>query len=253
MSEANGNKPEKKPREPKRAKDGFDFIRNGMDEYPAPTRALYRFVAFVLGVFSRIVWPTSFEGLDDFVDHVRDHGSVLVMNHTSMVEPVVLICELWRRGVHVRPIYKAEFEKIGPAKWLFRRVGGIPVDRGTADLKALKAARDALMRGESVLIYPEGTRIKNDEQPVEIHGGFAMIAQMGKSDVVPSAVVGAADPYKTRPTRRRKPFVRFGAPLTFDEVGGSVRKEKVANMEKAAMEQVYALRDALREEHPGLW
>lgn len=251
MSEPTEIKPQKKgARQPEK---GFDFIRSGIDEYPAPTRALYKFVATVVWAFCRIVWPTSFEGLDDFIEHVSRRGSVLVMNHTSMVEPVVLITELWRRGVRVRPIYKTEFEKIGPAKWLFRRVGGIPVDRGTADLKALKAARDALQRGECVLIYPEGTRIKNDEQPIEIHGGFAMIAQMGKADVVPSAVVGAADPYKTRPTRRRKPCVRFGAPLTFDEVGGASRKEKVANMEKVAMEQVYALRDALRQEHPGLW
>ena len=236
-----------------KASERFDFVRSGIDEYPLCTRLLYKFVAAVVWLFSRIAWPTTFDGLDEFCEHVKDRGSVLVMNHTSMVEPVVLITELWRHGVKVRPIYKVEFEKIGPAKWLFRRVGGIPVDRGTADLKALKAARDALNRGECVLIYPEGTRIKDDDQPIEIHGGFAMIAQMGKSDVVPSAVVGAADPYKTRPTRRRKPHVRFGKPVSFDELAGSNRKEKVAEMERVVMERVYALRDDLRRENPGLW
>ena len=232
---------------------GFDYVRNGIDDYPLPTRFVYNFVAVVLWIFSRIVWPTRFEGLDELVEHVGKRGSVIVMNHTSMVEPVVFIVGLWHRHVRVRPIYKVEFEKIGPAKWLFRRMGGIPVDRGSADLKALKAARDALGRGECVLIYPEGTRIKNDEQPIEVHGGFAMIAQMGKSDVIPTAVVGAADPYKTRPTRRRKPRVRCGKAISFDELAGSSRKEKLAEMERVAMERVYALRDGLRAENPGLW
>lgn len=236
-----------------RGKGGYDFIRNGIDDYPLPTRLVYNFVAAVLWLFSSIVWPTRFEGLDELVDHVRERGTVIVMNHTSMVEPVVFIVGLWRRHVRVRPIYKAEFEKIGPAKWLFRRMGGIPVDRGSADLKALKAARDALGRGECVLIYPEGTRIKNDEQPIEVHGGFAMIAQMGRSDVTPTAVVGAADPYKTRPTRRRKPRIRCGRPISFTELDGTSRKERLAKMERVAMERVYALRDELRHDYPGLW
>lgn len=236
-----------------RGKGGYDFIRNGIDDYPLPTRLVYNFVAAVLWLFSSIVWPTRFEGLDELVDHVRERGTVIVMNHTSMVEPVVFIVGLWRRHVRVRPIYKAEFEKIGPAKWLFRRMGGIPVDRGSADLKALKAARDALGRGECVLIYPEGTRIKNDDQPIEVHGGFAMIAQMGKSDVTPTAVVGAADPYKTHPTRRRKPRIRCGRPISFTELDGTSRKEKLAEMERVAMERVYTLRDELRHDYPGLW
>lgn len=236
-----------------RGKGGYDFIRNGIDDYPPPARLVYNFVAVVLWLFSSIVWPTRFEGLDELVDHVRERGTVIVMNHTSMVEPVVFIVGLWRRHVRARPIYKVEFEKIGPAKWLFRRMGGIPVDRGSADLKALKAARDALGRGECVLIYPEGTRIKNDDQSIKVHGGFAMIAQMGKSDVTPTAVVGAADPYKTRPTHRRKPRIRCGRPISFTELDGTNRKEKLAEMERVAMERVYALRDELRHDYPGLW
>ena len=80
-----------------------------------------------------------------------------------------------------------------------------------------------------------------------------MIAQMGKSDVTPTAVVGAADPYKTRPTHRRKPRIRCGRPISFTELDGTNRKEKLAEMERVAMERVYALRDELRHDYPGLW
>lgn len=242
------------PKAPKAAEEGFDFIRNGVDSYPAASRFVFSFVAHVIWAFTSLFYPSTFEGFDELVKKQQGgKGVVLVMNHVSMVEPVVTIVALWRRGVHIRPLYKLDFEKIGPAKWLFRRMGGIPVDRGSADLKALKACRDALNRGEWVLVYPEGTRIKNDEQEVELHGGFAMIAQMAKADVVPSAVVGAADPYKTRKTKRRHPKLRAGAPISFDELEGSSRKEKLQEMERVAVERVYAIRDDLRAENPTLW
>ena len=70
-------------------------------------------------------------------------------------------------------------------RWAFSRVGGIPVERGTADMKCLRAAQHALQRGEDVLIFPEGTRIRSREIKPEVHGGFALIAQMGKAPVNP--------------------------------------------------------------------
>ena len=44
-----------------RGKGGYDFIRNGIDDYPLPARLVYNFVAVVLWLFSSIVWPTRFE------------------------------------------------------------------------------------------------------------------------------------------------------------------------------------------------
>ncbi len=251
-SKASGSPKASKSAKPAK-QGGYDFVRNGLADYPAPSRFVYAFVAYVIWAFMSVFYPSSFEGLDEQIAKSRGKGVVLVMNHVSMVEPVVTIVALWRRGIRVRPLYKLDFEKIGAAKWLFRRMGGIPVDRGSADLKALKACRDALNRGEWVLVYPEGTRIKSDEQKPEIHAGFAMIAQMAKADVVPSAVVGAADPYKTRPTRRRHSKIVVGEAIAFDELAGSSRKEKLAEMERVAMERVYELRDGLRERYPGLW
>ncbi len=239
----------------KAKEDGFDFLKHGLSEYPLPTRCVYAFVAFVIWIFMSIVYPSRIEGVERIKERVAKSGKgdMIVMNHTSMVEPVVFIVAFWRAGVPMRMLYKREFEKIGPAKWLFRRMGGIPIDRGTADLKALKSCRDALNRGECMLVYPEGTRIKSDDQKIEIHGGFAMIAQMAKADVVPSAVVGAADPYKMRKTLRRHSKIRIGEPIKFDELAGESRKEKLAEMERVAVERMYAIRDELRSENPTLW
>ncbi|MFR7670558.1 MAG: hypothetical protein ACLU0O_07630 [Collinsella sp.] len=47
-------------------------------------------------------------------------------------------------GRRIRPIFKSEFAKSKIVRWAFSRVGGIPVERGTADMKCLRAAQHAL-------------------------------------------------------------------------------------------------------------
>ncbi len=103
-------------------------------------------------------------------------------------------------------------------------------------------------------MFPEGTRVRADDQPAEIHGGFALIAQLGHAPVQPAAVVGARDitPAGKHYKRLfRRVYLKVGDLITFDEVEGKGRKAKAAAMEKLAMERVYELRDELRREHPG--
>lgn len=237
----------------KQKETGYDFVRNAMADYPLGSRIGYQVVLFLVWVFFKIFYPWRIERQDYLVESLKSQGSMIVMNHTSMVEPVAIIVALWRLGISVRPIYKVEFEKIGPAKWLFRRMGGIPVDRGKADMRAIRAAKEAMERGEHVLIYPEGTRLKTDADVPEFHGGFAMMAQMANAPVLPTAVVGAADPNKTRKTLRKKPVFGVGDLLTWANIAGENRNEKQQNMETEAMAQVYKLRDGLRAEYPTLW
>lgn len=232
---------------------GYNYLRNAMDDYPCGTRILLTIVLWLVWIFFKIFYPWSIEREDYLYEQLKGQGCVMVQNHTSMVEPVAIVLACWRKGIHVRPVYKVEFESVPCAKWLFRRVGAIPVDRGKADMRAIRAAKECLQRGECVLVYPEGTRIKTDNDVPEVHGGFAMMAQMASAPVLPTAVVGAADPNKTRHTLRRMPVFAVGDLLTWDAMVGESRKAKQEAMEEQAMQQVYSLRDNLRSEHPGLW
>lgn len=239
---------------PGRAEDSRAcYFDNAMSTFPLLDRALYDIAAAVILVLSKLMWRWSFEGQREFLDHVRDHGSVVVMNHVSMVEPILLVIMMWSHHLRIRPVYKAEFDSTAISRWAFSRIGGIPVHRGTADLKAVRRAQHALERGECILIFPEGTRVKTDDQPVEIHGGFSLMAQVAKTDVVPGAVVGARDvtPKGHHVPRPLTVYLALGEPITFDGLGVEGRKARLAAMEKVSMQRVYALRDHLREEHPG--
>ena len=80
---------------------------------------------------------------------------MVICNHTSMAELLAVETALFFGGRRIRPIFKSEFAKSKIIRWAFSRVGGIPVERGTADMKCLRAAQHALQRGEDVLIFPE--------------------------------------------------------------------------------------------------
>lgn len=227
------------------------FYDNPMREFPLGSRILMGFIFSICGAFTKLVWPWTIENADRLWK--AEGGQVIVMNHVSMLDPVVIVCAAWFHGRRVRTIYKSEFDKVPMATWLFARAGAIPVKRGTADLKAVRLAERALKRGEDLLIFPEGTRIRTDDQEVEIHGGFALIARLAKAPVVPVGIVGARDitPQGTHFKRLFwRVFLRVGEPLRFSDLKSKKSKEQTAEMETLAMERVYELRDALRAEHP---
>ena len=161
-----------------------DYYDHALSDHPLPGRLLIGAIVNILWVLTKFLWPWKIENAERLLDDAR--GRVLIMNHQSMLDPVAVVTTMWRAHVPVRIVYKSDFDRIVPATWLFSRAGGFPVERGTADMKTVRRARAMLMRGECVLIYPEGTRIRDDadEKP---HGGYAIMAQLAKAPVQPIA------------------------------------------------------------------
>ena len=222
-----------------------DYYDNGMLDYPVALRIFYYVVIAVLYAFTKLMWRWKVENAEALIAPGKT-GTVIICNHTSMAEVVALVPHIVRTGRRVRPIMKSEFNRNPIVKWFFGRVGGIPVDRGTADMKALRRAQHALQRGEDVLIYPEGTRVKDDAQ-AKVHGGYALMAQMAKAPVQPVAVIGA------RNLRvRSRVWLKAGRPVEWSEIDAPKRREQVAKMEEVGMGRVFELRDELRQAHPGL-
>ncbi len=221
-----------------------DYYDHALIDYPLPAKLFIWVVISVLWALTKLIWPWRIENAERLVEDAR--GRVIIMNHESMLDPVIVVVTMWRAHVPVRIVYKSEFDKIGPATWLFSRAGGFPVERGTADMKVVRRARAMLQRGESVLIYPEGTRVRSDAE-ARSRGGYAIMAQLAKAPVQPVAIIGARDL-----RFRQRVVVGVGEPLEWDELPGLKRKEQVAEMERRGMARVYEIRDELRAQNPGV-
>ena len=106
--------------------------------------------------------------------------------HESLFEAL----ELSRLLGSPATVMKRELARIPLWGWAARRYGVIIVNR-TANASALRAmmkdAQAALKQGRSVMIFPEGTRVKPGEKP-ELRSGFAGLYRMLDLPVVPIAV-----------------------------------------------------------------
>ena len=153
----------------------------------------------LLWIFMRIFHPWKAVGLEN----LPEGAALLCGNHTSAGDPLYVVCCLgWRRQVHV--MAKDEIMKWPVLGFLLKKAGIFGVKRGKADVTALKEALRVLKAGERLLIFPEGTRVKEGEAS-EAHTGAAMFSTRTGAPLVPVYI---------QPQKRlfRKTTVVFGEP-----------------------------------------
>jgi 1-acyl-sn-glycerol-3-phosphate acyltransferase len=145
-------------------------------------------------------------------EHIPSSGPVLLAaNHRSFLDPFV-IGALTRRPVYY--MAKRElFERRWQA-WLLNSLGAFPVDRGAGDQDAMATARAILDRGDCVVIFPEGTRVRRGPLG-KPHRGVGRLALQTGARVVPIAVIGTEDVRRGWRVRPRKVTLRCGRPLGF--------------------------------------
>lgn len=95
--------------------------------------------------------------------------------------------------------------------WLIASLGAFPVERGTADREALRAARMLLDNGEAMFVFPEGTR-QEGKQVGEIYHGVAYLAAKTGARVVPVGIAGTGEAMAkgSRFPRRVKVIIEVG-------------------------------------------
>lgn len=151
-------------------------------------------------------------------EHLPKHGPLLLAsNHRSFLDPFVI-------GMLVRrPVYymaKRElFEKRWQA-WILNALGAFPVDRGKGDSAAMDTARTILQRGDCVVLFPEGTRVRPGPL-AKPRRGIGRLALETGVPVAPVAVIGTEDVRRGWRIRPRKVRIRVGRPLNFPTAGSS--------------------------------
>ena len=180
-------------------------------------------------------------------EHVpRTGGLIVASNHISYMDPP-LIGTAAVRVLHY--LAKEELFRqplLGPLITAFH---AIPIRRGKADLSGLARAIEVLKSGAALIMFPEGSRMRDGElHPAR--PGVGMLAVGGNAMVVPCFISGSDRPNQWF-LRRVKLSVSFGPARTWQELAGDL----VAEPPGRALYQGVAdgvMRDiaALKASHP---
>ena len=151
-------------------------------------------------------------------EHLPASGPLLLAaNHRSFLDPFV-IGSLVRRPVYY--MAKRElFERRWQA-WVLNALGAFPVDRGAGDGDAMRTAKAILERGDCVVVFPEGTRIRTGPLASPRRGIGRLALETG-APVAPVAVYGTEEVRRGWRIRPRKVRLRVGRPMLFPTTGDS--------------------------------
>ena len=143
-------------------------------------------------------------------------GVLLVSNHQSNLDPIVLAVQLQRKVSFFAKVELFENRYFG---WLIRELNAFPVRRGEGDIGAVREAIHRLKEGRVLTLFPEGTRSRTGEIGT-IQAGIAMIVRRAGVPVVPAVIDGSYLAWpKSRSLPRRHPIrVMYGRPLATENL-----------------------------------
>jgi 1-acyl-sn-glycerol-3-phosphate acyltransferase len=108
-------------------------------------------------------------------------------------------------------------------------LGAFPVHRGTADRESLRTCLRVLEQGESLVMFPEGTR-QSGPKVQELFDGTAYVALKAGVPVVPLGIGGteAAMPQGAKFVKPKKVVLVVGDPIDPPDTGGKGRAPRRA-------------------------
>jgi glycerol-3-phosphate dehydrogenase (NAD(P)+) len=140
-------------------------------------------------------------------------GLIVAANHRSFLDPFVIGTMLpWRRRAQF--VAKVELFESRWQAWILNRLGAFPIRRGQSDEMAMETASTIVERGGTVLIFPEGTRIRSGSLGRPKRGVGRLALETGGA-VLPVTVHGSEHVRRGWRIRPRKVRLRAGTPITF--------------------------------------
>ena len=169
-------------------------------------------------------------------EKIPQGAAVICPNHTALNDPIFLALGLTLRN---RPQFMTKIE-LTQGKfwgklfgWFLRHLGVFFVDRGKSALFAMKHSLQVIKQSQKLVIFPEGTRVR-EGMVSDAKGGAVMVAQKTGAPVVPVYIT----PGHKRPFT--KVVVRFGEPYHI-ALEGRPTSEDYERCADELMEKIFAL------------
>jgi len=150
---------------------------------------LHRFTCFWASLYTWLnpAWPVRIEGRE----HVRrDEAYVMVANHLSLLDILVL----FRLFTHFKWVSKIENFRVPFIGWNMSLNRYVKLRRGNraSVVQMMKECRETLAAGNSIMMFPEGTRSPDGRMRAFKTGAFELALECGRP-ILPIVIQGTSD------------------------------------------------------------
>lgn len=145
---------------------------------------VYTLIQLFFRIFFRIFFRVKVIGIENIK---KDSNYIFASNHLSNLDPPLVGSFSKRTNLYY--FAKEELFKNRIFGELLLFVKAFPVKRGIADVDAMKKVFNILEKGNSLLIFPEGTRRKNNKFVPKKGLGFIYMNLEKKCPILPVKVI----------------------------------------------------------------
>lgn len=184
-------------------------------EAPAePKRTIfYTVIISIYFIIAKLFFFMRFEGRENIPE---GRPVILMANHQNMLDPLTLGICVRDREIH----FMAKKELFGNKflGWCFTHLHAFPVDRGHSDMASIRTAMGVIKSGNTLGIFPEGTRSKTGYMG-PLLGGASLLALKSGCEILPVYIDGNYRIF-------RPILVKVGRPIEMGDLrSGRMNKE----------------------------
>lgn len=189
----------------------------------------YRICWCICFPFMRLFYPIKVVGKKN----TPSTRAIFACNHTSNLDIVVLDCCRFKRPYVLakHTLFKSKF-----SNWVFRHLGGIPVNRQDLSTATVRETIKVLNEENHLILFPEGTRKETLDEKTALKNGMALFALKTNSPIVPMYMAR-----KPRFLRFNKLFI--GEPIDLSEFAGQrANRETLDKVSALVMDKMQELK-----------
>ncbi len=166
----------------------------------------YHLIRWLMIPFMRVWFRLRISG----GEHIPASGAaVIAPNHKSFYDPFFIAAATPRR---IRFMGKSELFR-GRHGRLLLALGAFPVKRGESDAEAVETARIILEQGGLLMLFPEGTRVRDPDLLGAPKRGAARLALETGAPLIPTAITGTEQLFLGPFPKPRRVQVAIGEPI----------------------------------------
>ena len=141
-------------------------------------------------------------------ENIPDGPCIVCADHSNFIDPLIVAIAFGIKHF-LHSMSKQENMDMPVLGWIYKMLGAYGVRRGEQDVNAVRTTMSLLKKGEKVLIFPEGTRTREDNADAAKTGAVRFAAKL-HVPVVPVFLTRNKSVFHRAYVRIGEPFVPAG-------------------------------------------